>query len=391
MSEESRNAVSAAFDLHATENTDGELEAKTDTTPSGEGGDEGDAGQSQQLPSGESTELSEEPGADGSPSPAQRARDAAGKFTKSDSDRKSLPADGQKPAKDPLAPDLTDPALKGPQSWKPEARAEFGKLSKPVREEIQRREKEMDTAFRQTAEMRNYATSIHKTLQPYDAMIRAEGGNHQTAVDSLLKSAYILRQGDPQTKTSMVAQMIVKHGIDITMLDDALQALVSGQGGQQQRGGPDPMLKHFQQELAPIKQFIGQLQGRQQEVQTQSAQAMEQELTTFANDPANQYFGDVSDIMADILDAGAKRGVKITLQDAYRRATLAHPEISSLVTRQQVSASAAQRTAAARRAQHASASLPSGGAPAGAAENLGPVDRRSALEAAWEQSESRGS
>jgi hypothetical protein len=220
-------------------------------------------------------------------------------------------------------------------------------------------------------------------------MIRAEGGNHVTAVDSLLKSAYILRQGDPQTKSTMVAQMIMKHGIDIDMLDNALQGLVGGKGATQQRA--DPMLDHFARELAPIKQFIGSLQGRQQEIQQQSVQSMEQELSTFAQDPANPYFNDVADIMADILDAGAKRGVKITLQDAYRRATLAHPEISSLVTREQVSAKAAQRTAAARRAQNASASLPSGGAPAGAAEHTGPMDRRSVLEAAWDQASDRGS
>lgn len=256
-----------------------------------------------------------------------------------------------------------------------------------------RREKDIDNTFRQTAEMRNYAQSIHKTLSPYDAMIRAEGGNHVTAVDSLLKSAYILRQGDPQTKSTMVAQMIMKHGIDIDMLDNALQALVGqrGQGGQAPQQRSDPMLQHFQRELEPIKQFIGSLQGRQQEIQAQSAQSIESELVTFANDPKNEYFRDVADIVADILDAGAKRGQKISLQDAYGRAIMAHPEISQLVARKQVSASAAQRSAAARRAQNASASLPSGGAPAGAAENTGPMDRRSALEAAWDQVESSGS
>jgi hypothetical protein len=261
-----------------------------------------------------------------------------------------------------------------------------------VRDEVLRRERDMDQAFRQTAEMRNYATSIHRTLSPYDAMIRAEGGNHVTAVDNLLKTAYVLRQGDPQTKTRMVAEMIVKHNVDVGMLDDVLQALVTGGANPGGRQAPrsDPMLQHFQQELAPIKQFIGSLQTRQQEVQQQTAQTLEQELSTFANDPKNEYFHDVADIMADILDSGAKRGQMITLQDAYRRAIVAHPEISQLVARQQVSASAAQRTAAARRAQNASASLPSGGAPAGAAERNGPMDRRSAIEAAWDSVENRG-
>ncbi len=383
--------MEAAFDEHATEGEDGQIEAlAANSDAAREDGDAAIDRGDQQLPAGDSTELSEEPGANGEPSPAQKARDAAGRFAKSDGDRKPLSADGKKGAEAPLA-DPNDPLNKAPQSWKPTAREAWGKLPKEAREEIMRREKDIDTTFRQTADMRQYAQSIHKTIQPYEALIRAEGGNHVTAVDNLLKSAYILRQGDPQTKSSMVAQMIVRHGIDIDMLDNALQALVSGKGGQGGQQRVDPMIQHLQQELAPIKQFMGTLQGRQQEVQQQSVQSMEQELSTFAADPQNQYFNDVADIMADILDAGAKRGVKITLQDAYRRATLAHPEISSLVTRQQVSASAAQRSAAARRAQNASASLPSGGAPAGAAENLGPVDRRSAIEAAWEQSESRGS
>lgn len=309
-----------------------------------------------------------------------KERDATGKFKRGEG------LAGQvEEAKIIDKPAVEKPAViesRAPVSWKPEARQHFGKIPAEVQQEVTRREKEMDNFVRETANVRQYATQMHNIIQPFEAMIRAEGGNAHAAVDSLLKTAYHLRTANPQQKAIMVAQMIKQHAVDVNMLDDALSKVVNGQQPNLQQ---DPMMQYMQREMAPIKQFITGLQQRQQQIGQQSNVELQTELQTFEADPANAYFNDVREDMADILESAAKRNIKISLSEAYRRATVAHPEISKLIAAERTTASVAQRSAAARRARNASASLPSGGAPAGDAVRTGPISRRSAIEAAWDE------
>lgn len=321
-----------------------------------------------------------------------KVRDPVGKFAKSDKvapDKDLVPANG-KPAKTAVTDPISTVESKGPASWRPEIRQKFGALPPEVQAEVTRRETQIEQTLRQTADQRNYAQSINQLITPYDAMIRAEGGNHITAVDNLLKTAYQLRTANPQSKAMLVAQMIKQHSVDTALLDNALYQIFGGGPANQPQAGPDPMMAHFQQELAPIKQFVQSIQQRQQQNEQETGQTLLTEAKAFAADPKNVYIEDVREDMADLLEMAARRGVKMSLSDAYTRATLAHPEIGKLVMHSQASASAAQRSAAARRARNASASLPSGGTPDGAADHATrPNDRRSAIAAAWDSIEGR--
>jgi hypothetical protein len=244
----------------------------------------------------------------------------------------------------------------------------------------------MDSTLRETATARHFAATMYQTIQPFEAMIRAEGGNPVTAVDALLKTAYHLRTANPQQKAVLVARMIRQHDVNLDLLDQSLAQLVQGQ---QPNIQSDPMLQHVMQELAPIKQFIGGLQQRQQQLTSVDEESVRSEYETFVADPKNEFVSYVADEMADILDAATKYGRKMSLSDAYKRATLAHPGVSKILADRETSARAAQRTAATRRARNASASLPSGGAPAGAADGAKPATLRSAVEAAWDAVEER--
>lgn len=321
-----------------------------------------------------------------------RAKDpATGKF---------LPKDGEKDGTKPLSKNARQvqeaqvtqqTTSKAPQSWKPEIREKFSSLPPEVQAEVNRRETEISNGFRQIQDVRNYATSLQKVIQPYEALIRAEGGNHVTAVDNMMKTAYILRTAPPQQKATLVAQMILHHNVDLGMLDKILDNVVNkGQTfqGQQAPQRNDPNMQFIQQELAPIKQMFNQLQGRMSQSDDQMTQNLIQEMQAFESDPKYEFYHDVKADMATFLDIAAQRGVKMTLQEAYQRATLAHPTISQTMISRQMQTRAAQQTAATRRARNASASLPSGGAPAGDQQNR-PTDRRSAIEAAWDEVEER--
>jgi hypothetical protein len=388
MATDRRAALEAAFD---------ELEAGDDETQDTGSATGEETGNIVDEPVIESDSAEATPADEGEPKPSEKSRErgkdgkflpAAGDKSASDekqqvsSDRK---AEGQvqKPAVEGQQP---APSVRAPAGWRPELREKFASLPKEVQEEVNRRETEISVAMRQNAGTKQFAEGFARILQPYEAMIRSEGGNYHSAVDSLIKTAYHLRTAPPPQKAMMVAQMIQQHGVDLEMLDNALSQIVQGKQAQVRQ---DPAFQYMQRELEPIKQFVTNLQSRQQELDQRTGQELMTELQTFAADPKNEFFEDVREVMADLIEASAQRGAKLSLQDAYTRATLAHPTISGLVANRRVTASAAQRSAAARRARNASASLPSGAAPAGAADTGKLKDRRAQLEAAWDQEETR--
>jgi hypothetical protein len=111
-----------------------------------------------------------------------------------------------------------------------------------------------------------------------------------------------------------------------------------------------------------------------------------------AANPKYPHFDTLREDMADVIDIASKRGVKLSLEQAYSRAAAMNPEVSQLVANQQNQA--AKQTAAqvanarAQRALAASSSvngapnsLPTG-APSG-------NDRRAAIAAAFESFEGR--
>lgn len=284
-----------------------------------------------------------------------------------------------KPAEAP-APAPVAQALRAPVSWKPEARETFAQLPPAAQAEIIRRERDIDSALQATADSRRLAEEFQTTIKPFEALIAAETDNPMNAVKSLLNTAAVLRVGTPQQKVQMAVQTIMTYGIDVAMLDQALSAHLSGQ---QQQTRIDPNIQHLQQQIAPVIEFVNDLRSKKQEFQQSQEQKLQTEVEAFMQDPANEFIADVQADMADILEIASRRGQKMSLQDAYNRATMLHPTISQIVEKRKLTSSAAQHNAAADRAAAAGASLPSSQAPL---QNGDPMeeasDLRSALEAA---------
>lgn len=325
------------------------------------------------------------------PAGEQRARDATGRFApkvpgqdETVQDGKppaEKPVDGQPPASTqqqaapatPAQPGVVD---KAPASWKPEEREAWKDLSLTAKAAIQRRERETDVALRTSADARKFTEGFQRAIAPFQQMIASEGSDPVTATYNLMQTAALLRSGPRQDKARYVAEMIKRFDVDIGMLDDFLSS------GQTQRNDPASQLEQLlDQRLKPVTEFISGVQQRQQHYQTQEQQSAASELDAFQNDPANEFVNDVGDIMADILSAHAQAGRVISLQDAYRRATLAHPEVSQIIAKRQVGQSAAQLSAAARRAQNAAASVSGSGAPRGEDQDEDDGSVRSAIAA----------
>jgi hypothetical protein len=179
-----------------------------------------------------------------------RARDESGRFVK----QEAKPAESDKPqssppaakpglagqgaaagATVPTAAPAAPPAYKPPQSWKPTVREKWSALPAEVQAEVDRREREIAKALQESAEASKGAGTWQETVRPYEAQIRAAGGNPQQYVGTLLQTAHALSYGHPQQKASIVAGLAMQFGITPQDLDSALVAVMQGRQAPQQQ------------------------------------------------------------------------------------------------------------------------------------------------------------
>lgn len=330
---------------------------------------------------------------------AERARGEDGRFAPRTPAKDTLPPDqeqaaevGQeKPAATPdpaPAQQQATQALRAPVSWTPEERQGWEQMSPAHQQAVLRREQEINRTLAQTAEARRFAAEVQQVLQPYLGMIEAEGGTPVTAIQEVMRTAAALRTAPPLQKAAAVADLVIQFGIDPHQLDAALTSRFQG------RPAPNdplaPVMQALDQRLKPVTDFMSTFQQRQQQMQMKTQQEAEAALSEFMNDPKNEFAADVADEMADILEMAARRGVQMSLQDAYSRATMLHPSISKILEGRRSAQGAAQQTAAAQRARNAAVSVPGSGAPSVSSgdEDVGD-DVRSAIGAAIKQHSGR--
>lgn len=271
-----------------------------------------------------------------------------------------------------------------PQSWKPETRQHWQALPAEVRGEIARREGEFARAMQETAEARRFSDAVMKTIAPYEMFIKAENSNPIQAIDNLMSTAARLRTGTAPEIAGLVSQLVNQFGVGrfgpgfIEALD---QALV-GQTPQQ-----DPrevqMRRQLEQEIAPVKQFMSQFQQMQQAQEQQLQAAAGNEVGGFLANPKYEFAMDVKDDMADLIELAHKRGREMSLEEAYERATRAHPSISKILAKRDQATAAQSRTQVAQRARSAAVSV--SGAPSIGSSGSDANDLRSALESAFAQ------
>lgn len=280
-------------------------------------------------------------------------------------------------------PKVEEPKVKvrPPESWKPAIReAHWSKLPPEVQAEIHRRERQIDTTLQQTAEARRTHDAVASLVTNYRDVFEAEKLPPFQSLTNLLQISRALRFGQPAHKAQVIAQAVKGFGIDVKLLDQALSMMLdpSAQAQTDQNAMFEQVLsKH----LAPVREFMTSVSQTRQQAAQEQQQTLQNEIAAFAADPANEFFETVRDTMADIMEAGAARGQKITLQDAYQRAILAHNDLAPVVTQRAMAKAASEVSAPAARArQLASTSVTGAPSSGNVAPDVSTV--RSALEAA---------
>lgn len=289
------------------------------------------------------------------------------------------------PASEPPKP--TAPAVKAPQSWRPEVREKWASLPPEVQAEVARREKEVGAALQESATARKGWESFREVVGPYEALIRAEGGEPLKAVGSLLQTAAALRTAPPAMKAKLVANIIQQYGVPVDVLDAALAGhapAAPAQGTPPQQLDPEALLQQAEQRV------FQRIQGQQQQALTAKAQ---QEAEAFISGGEAEFIEEESggvrirDLMANFLDAAGRSGVRLTLKDAYDRACAIHPEVSKVLEQRKAAQTATASQAATQRAKAAASSVRS--QPAAPPQASQPDDLRSLIEANWTRASGR--
>jgi hypothetical protein len=284
------------------------------------------------------------------------------------------------PAPSPETP-ASYPVDKAPQSWRAPSREKWAKIDPDIQQEIMKRERETTRVLGETAHARQLANNFQQMVNPYLARIQTFGIEPMSAIGELLKADYLLATAPKAQRAAYMAKLINDYGVDIRELDSALAG----------KGAADPVDSRveqlLQQRLAPFQQYIQAQQQREQQYEQRSQAEVNESIENMATDPKYPHFDAVRMDMADIVDLAAKRGLYLSLDDAYNRAIAMNPEVSAQVAAQrQADAKRAAAQAANARAQKAlGASVSVGGAPGGVPVGASEAtDRRSTIAAAFD-------
>lgn len=275
------------------------------------------------------------------------------------------------------------PGERAPASWRPDVREHWGQLPETVRQEIHRREVEVQRTLQESAEARKNYDAVMRTVAPYEAFIRAEGSNPIQAIDNLMATAAKLRTGTAPELASMVAGIVNQFGVG-RFGNGFIQALDSALAGQTPAVDPQQaaMEQVLNQRLAPVQQMLTQFQQAQLAQQQKVAQDAQSEVERFLD--RAEFGNDVREDMADLMETASRRGQNLTLEDAYKKACLLNDRVRTVLQGRLQAQGAQQTTQAAQRARSAAVSV-SGAAPKGALQQP-TTDVRSAIEAAIMQS-----
>lgn len=309
--------------------------------------------------------------------PGAQPRDPTGRFAaiqqaaekpgEASSEQAEAATDPKVEAEKPPEAEKPAASFRAPQSWSPSAREALAKASPEVQQEVLKRERDFAVGIQQHAERAKYADRVQQAIGPVAQHWQAKGIDPLQAIQGLARVDYMLNTGSPQERARLIGHLVrTTLGTDeaaIQLLGQAIDGGGAAQAPGPQQLDPEALLQQAEQRV--MKRLEA---GRMQAAQTRAQQSI-------AKLAELEFFGDVQQDMADILELATRRGQTMTPEDAYHRAVALNPELSKIVQQREAAKSAAGSQEAQKRAQAASSSLRSqpGTGPGPAGKALSPA------------------
>ena len=216
-------------------------------------------------------------------------------------------------------------------SWKREAQSVLSSLPPDTQRLIQEREEQFHKGIEQYKSDAQYGRTLNRALSPHMEYLNQIGVSPDVAIDKLIQAEKMLRTSDPQTRVQAFMKLAHDYGVDTNSLTNAPF---------------DPYKYQLEQQLASQQAMLQQItQSRQIAEEAQLGQTIEQ----FAQ--GHEYFDEVRETMADLLD----KGLATDLNDAYSKAVRLNDDVFSRTTQNSVNTNPVQRANNAAKAAKAAA------------------------------------
>lgn len=280
--------------------------------------------------------------------------------------------DGAKPgapAAAPATPAGGPQELKAPNQWRPAVREKWNALPREVQEEVLRRENDNLRLIGSVGQKIRMADEVAQHIAPFMETMQARGATPQQFISDVFETTKILAHGNAQAKAEVIANIVQSYGVDLRMLDQVLSGRVNAPP-------PNPEVLQARQMAARAQQQIAQVQQFEQQQVTAGAMST---LQQFAADPKNEFFHDVREMMADLIESGKAQ----SLNDAYTACIWANPDTRKILLQREAEQRAASRGRRAEIARRASSTVHGTPRGAGGPPNAGNMTLRKPSQQPW--------
>lgn len=265
-------------------------------------------------------------------------------------------------------------ADRAPQSWKAGAKAKWAATDPEIRAEVQRREREVTKVLSDSAASRRFAQEFREVAGLFEQRLRSANVHPLKAFQSLMHIDQTMATSTPVERAKMAAQWLQSYQVDFQLLDQALS-------GAEIVSPDDRVERLLAQKLAPVEEFIQGQRTQAQRSEQQMAQESQTAVEAMANDDVKYPdFELVREDMADIIEINSRRGISLSLEQAYTKAVAMNPDASAAAAARSKQAQASKANEAAQRSLGASLSV--SGNPSTLKTSVPAADLRGTLEAA---------
>lgn len=225
------------------------------------------------------------------------------------------------------AQETAQPSITAPNSWSAEMKAKFGSLPPEAQQYIAQRESEMHAAITQKGEQIKAFEPIRQTLDQHREVFAKNGVSEAEGIARFMAADRFL-ESNP---TEAIKWLADSYGVDLRQLTTGEQSSTD----QPQAQTPREVLE-LRRELAQVKSYLTAQQRQSHEAEQAT---VVKTVEDFAKD--KPHFEKVRKIMGSLMQAGEASD----LDDAYQKATYAHPEVRQLILEDQRKADEAKRKA----------------------------------------------
>ena len=245
-------------------------------------------------------------------------------------------------------------------------RENWKNLDSQTKDEFKRYEERIGGMAQKYAHDARRAQAMDKVMQPYSQLMQMNGGP-QNILPGLLQTGAALQTGNEVERARTVASLISQFQVNPAQIAGFLK------GENPEPSQNDQIQQMINKQMAPVHQQLQQYQQRDQQMRQQGQEQIKGKIREFAD--ANEFYGQLNESMADIMDIAARNGREMGLQEAYDAAAWQHPEIRKILIARQSQGQIQQR-------KRASSSIH--GTPGGEGSSAAPGDLRSTLEQAFQ-------